>query len=238
MKLVIDSIEIPVKIIRSRRNSIRMSYKKGSHAILNIPQYLGEKAFQEAWDKLKEWLIQLYEKEPATFTPPERSVKDGQELTIMGTSFTIHFLKGNRENIFNAKKKDDQIYIEIPEKYVGDERAMSKVFPKIVNKLFLKSITQRVAEINAATLKVKVNKVSLRHNTSKWGSCSHTNNISLSTNLLLAPEHIINHVILHELAHVVHKDHSADFWNLVARHDKNWRENDAWLNRHGHNLNY
>ena len=225
-------------MIRSARSNIRMSYKNGSHAILNVPQYIDKQGLDTALEKLSEWLTKLYRKDPELFSPPKSSIGDGQTVMIMGQSYTLHYQSRDHEYMFRARKKEDQIYIEIPEKHLGNPDAMSKVFPLMVNKLFLKAITERVIQINQATLNVKINKVSLRHNKSKWGSCSHTNNISLSTNLLLAPDHIINHVILHELAHVVHKDHSDNFWRLVAQYDKNWRENDAWLNRHGRKLNY
>ena len=61
----------------------------------------------------------------------------------------------------------------------------------------------------------KYRKVSVRASKSRWGSCSANDNISLSIYLMMLPEHLIRYVILHELCHTRHKDHSAAFHALL-----------------------
>jgi len=61
----------------------------------------------------------------------------------------------------------------------------------------------------------KYNKLSLKNIKSRWGSCSRKNNINLSIHLMRLPDHLIDYVILHELIHTVHHNHSARFWNLL-----------------------
>ncbi len=75
-------------------------------------------------------------------------------------------------------------------------------------------LPQRLAEISAKT-KLKYNKVSLRATRSKWGSCSGENNISLSVYLMILPPHLIDFVIIHELCHTVHHNHSPKFHALL-----------------------
>jgi predicted metal-dependent hydrolase len=59
------------------------------------------------------------------------------------------------------------------------------------------------------------NRVSIRDTKTRWGSCSGTNNINLSLHLMKLPLHLIDYVILHELAHTIHKNHSRDFWEYL-----------------------
>ena len=63
----------------------------------------------------------------------------------------------------------------------------------------------------------KYGRVTIRASRSKWGSCSGENNISLSLFLMALPEHLRDYVIIHELCHTVHHNHSASFHSLVDR---------------------
>ena len=61
----------------------------------------------------------------------------------------------------------------------------------------------------------KFNKLALKNIKSRWGSCSRKNNINLSIHLMRLPEYLINYVILHELVHTVHHNHSDRFWTML-----------------------
>jgi predicted metal-dependent hydrolase len=61
------------------------------------------------------------------------------------------------------------------------------------------------------------NKVVIKNNKSRWGSCSQHNNINLSLYLMRLPDHLIDYILLHELAHTVHKDHGRRFWEKLEK---------------------
>ena len=58
-------------------------------------------------------------------------------------------------------------------------------------------------------------KVFVKNLKSRWGSCSHVNNINLNIHLMRLPDHLIDYVILHELVHTVHKNHGKMFWKML-----------------------
>ena len=74
----------------------------------------------------------------------------------------------------------------------------------------------RIGRLSEAT-GLKCEKLSIRASRTKWGSCSGRNHISLSLFLMTLPEHLRDYVIVHELCHTVHHDHSPRFHALVDR---------------------
>lgn len=73
------------------------------------------------------------------------------------------------------------------------------------------------------------NKCRLTHANTRWGSCSSNRTISLNIGLMKVPEILRDYVIIHELAHLNHMNHSKTFWAEVGRHDKNYKMHEKKL---------
>ena len=76
----------------------------------------------------------------------------------------------------------------------------------------------------------------IRGQRTRWASCSSRGRMSFNWRLLLAPERILQYVVWHEVCHLQVLDHSPRFWALLGRHWPDWREDRAWLARHGATL--
>ena len=84
-------------------------------------------------------------------------------------------------------------------------------------------LTRRVA-FYAPKLGVQPTGLRINGAKGRWGSCSGKNSLNFSWRLMLAPEHCVNYVVVHELCHILHHDHSAAFWREVERFFPDWRE--------------
>lgn len=119
----------------------------------------------------------------------------------------LEFLESRREWILAAKSKFASQ--ATPPRLTDDEidalRKTAKVF-----------LPQRVAEL-AARYGFQYGKVTIRAARTKWGSCTAQGNISLSLYLMTLPAHLRDYVIIHELCHTVHHNHSEQFHALVDK---------------------
>lgn len=93
-------------------------------------------------------------------------------------------------------------------------------------------IEQRVEEY-AAELGVKPKRVTIRDTSSRWGSCSSTRSLSFSWRLVLAPPHVLDYVVAHEVAHLRELNHSSRFWRLVDLLVPNVSGSVKWLSDNG-----
>lgn len=99
----------------------------------------------------------------------------------------------------------------------------------------LQIISSRVrvyaAQMQLIPAAIKVNRARRR-----WGSCSHRGSLNFSYRLMFAPLAVLDYVVVHELAHMRHLNHSQAFWNCVAAVMPEFRQHHRWLREHGHRL--
>ena len=86
-------------------------------------------------------------------------------------------------------------------------------------------------ETVAARCKLPFKRVSFRFQRTLWGSCSAKHEISLNCKLLFLPRALVDYVLIHELCHTKHFNHSKSFWTLVAKFDSNYRQHERELRR-------
>lgn len=114
----------------------------------------------------------------------------------------------NLEKIRAAEKKAKPIQLQ---------------FENFNNNEIKRALIQRL-EYLSSTYNIPYNKVTIRNQKTRWGSCSGNNNISLNIKLMLLPDELRDYVIMHELVHTRIKNHSKEFWkelDYYFPHSKN-----------------
>ena len=87
-------------------------------------------------------------------------------------------------------------------------------------------------------LELRYSSLKIRPYKSRWGSCSAQGRISLNTLLAMAPQAVLDYVMIHELCHLRHLNHSKAYWALVEQHCPDARELRRWLRQHGSALRF
>ena len=89
---------------------------------------------------------------------------------------------------------------------------------------------------HASAVGKRIARITIRDARSRWGSCSASGRLSFSWRIVMAPPEVIDYLAAHEVAHLVHLDHSGKFWDLVATLCPGHAAARAWLKRHGASL--
>ena len=129
----------------------------------------------------------------------------------------LNLRKGDRKNI-SVRISKGKINVVYPTQLNSNSKDVQTAIRKGIEralKIEAKQYLPDKIKILAAKFGFRYNRLSLKNIKSRWGSCSRKNNINLSIHLMQLPEHLIDYVILHELAHIVHHNHSTRFWNLL-----------------------
>ncbi len=153
--------------------------------------------------------------------PPPDSWPHGHPFLFRGETVRIEFNAAD-----GVVRFADQI---IPHR--GDGADLRPPVERRMRMIATRELPPRVREL-AAQHGSSVIHVSVRAQRSRWGSCSRSGTISLNWRLVQAPPSVRDYVIVHELMHVRHMNHSDRFWAEVARAFPPWREAEAWLKKH------
>ena len=105
-------------------------------------------------------------------------------------------------------------------------------------KYYAKSVLLDRVDYFANLMNLHPRKVSFRKAKTRWGSCSSVNNISLNIGLLMLSNEFSDYVIVHELAHIKHKNHSKEFWKLVEKYYPNYARAKEELKKYSLLLNF
>src|SRR6195952_5064092 len=95
---------------------------------------------------------------------------------------------------------------------------------------------KKAAQFYAYALGVKVKRISIRDQSSRWGSCPSAGSLSFSWRLILAPPFVLDYLAAHEVAHLVEMNHSPRFWKVVGRICTHVERAKTWLDTHGNDL--
>ena len=114
----------------------------------------------------------------------------------------------NEGDVLSIRGKEIPVVVQLGEK--GVEDAMWRILLKEGQNYLPDRISELAGTYNLIYSEVKVRKMKTR-----WGSCTSRNSINLNSWLMMLPDHLMDYVILHELVHTIHKDHSKKFWNTL-----------------------
>jgi len=166
----------------------------------------------------KEWILKSIQK-----VKPKHKFDfiTGGKIPFLGILYPIYFQIDNNikyvkfifeNNTFIIKHNQNAIYDDFLD---GLEKFYKYNAKKIINPIFDKLILKT---------ELKPSKIGYRKAKTRWGSCSRDNSISINYMLLQFSEDIIEYVVLHELCHIIHKNHSKKFWDLVAFYMPNYKQ--------------
>lgn len=151
---------------------------------------------------------------------PESSYSDGQQI---GKSHTLIVQRGPK---VAATRSKQHVVVTLPEgKTLADPDVIRKVRDASILALRLesKSYLPKRLQFVATQHGFRYSKVRFSHASSRWGSCSSNGTISLNIALMKLPFELIDYVIIHELAHTIHMNHSQEFWALVEKGDPQYK---------------
>jgi predicted metal-dependent hydrolase len=209
---------------QARRYTLRI-HAASREVVLTMPPRGSVKQAREFAQKNGAWIAARLRR-----LPDAMPFAHGTLLPLRGVSHRIDHRKNTRGTVWIETGAD------MPLLCVAGEPTH---LPRRVRD-FLKREAKRDLQTASGTaaraLGVTIKRVSVRDQSSRWGSCSSTGVLSYSWRLILAPSFVLDYLAMHEVAHLVEMNHSRRFWRLVEKICPDMGRAKAWLDAHGADL--
>ena len=214
----------PNKIIRSKRKTLSLTINENAELIIRAPKRLSIEKIQDFINEKENWINRkkrLIENQIKDVT------SNHNKLLYLGNLFPINLEQNASKELF----------------FTGEEFIANSIEPDSLSLSIKKWYKNKFKEIALPRVayfankhNLMVNQVRIKNQKTMWGSCSSKNNINLNYLLLMAPMGVIDYVIVHELVHTIHRNHSTDFWDSVESIMPEFQEHKRWLKKNGFKL--
>lgn len=238
--VLVKDIPVPVHIFVERRTGSRISLGKEKINV-RLSNTLSGKEKNETIRQFLLWAQKQIAQKKLYQQKEKLIYEEGDSIIIFGEQWILTFPENPGKRATIHFRHDQVIEIRLPVKTQSLEHRqelIQKLLAKGGQTYYLPKVQERVLELNKTTFNKPLHLIRLRYMISRWGSCSTTGNISLSSRLLLAPMWVFDYVVVHELAHRIEMNHSARFWRLVSQAMPEYKNAEKWLRKHGANCDY
>ncbi len=209
-----------------RAKHLKISVEADGSVIVSSPPGTSIKRIEKLVQEKKAWIVQQQENiSQRSFVP----VTD-QQLWLFGQKFKIT-PQPTQNKKGRILKKSNEIILNYSPEIIADQQSITDKLNQYLKKTaraYLEPRTQHLSH----KLGVKYKRLFLREQKTRWGSCSGKNNLNFNWRLVHFEPAVIDYVIIHELAHLKHRNHSKKFWELVSQFSPEYQLHRRWLKSH------
>lgn len=207
---------IEYEVVKSRIKNVYIHVRDGK-VIVKAPIRIKDKDIENVVEEKKKWIFEKLE------NLHKEEYKQGSKVLLLGKEYPlkIKFVKQNTSNIYIENGK---MVAEISKK---DKKEYTKKIEELLDDVYMKVAEKEVdmaMQIVTRIVGIKPNKYRIRKLKTAWGTCTSNRNITINSSLMKYDRSVIQYVVLHEICHLKYMNHSDEFWNMVEKYMKNYKE--------------
>lgn len=209
---------------QARRLRLEISQRTG--LIVTVPHSYPHRRLPALLESKGQWILrQLNKFSRMQSLPPPKQLEAGDTVPYLGRELTLVKQESRHGGVF---RQGDRLIISAD--LFGNgllEKALEQWY-RTEAAVLLAGIADRLS----SRIGIGYHRIAIRGQKTRWASCSRGRNLSFNWKLIMAPEPVIEYVVIHELLHLKEMNHSEKFWELVTRYCPAWKQHKKWLKQH------
>lgn len=222
--------DISYQVVRSRRATADIVIERDGRVLVRAPQKIPDERIEDMVASKRYWIYKnLAEWRDLNATRVLREYRNGEGFLYLGRSYRLLLVADQPEPLL---LKDGRFCLRRDLVDEGEIPAAKSAFRDYYIARGLERIRSRVHYF-APKVGVRSTRIAVRELGHRWASYSPAGNLAFHWKCMMAPQTIIDYIVVHELCHFHHLDHTKAFWNEVDKVMPNYRERKEWLKRNG-----
>lgn len=226
----VEVLGLRVEVLRSVRRTAGL-HIVGNDLQVRVPEHLADQRVAEILKQKRPW-IRSKVAELKRLTPHRsKELVSGESFPYLGRNYRLKIQEGHQVGVCLS---GGYLKATVRPTEKGEHRTLR--IQQYLQNWYRSRALERLQEKTyryAQQIGVSPAGVSVRNFKSRWGSCDKQGQVVFNWNIIKAPHAIADYVVVHELCHLIHPNHSKDFWQLVGRHDTSYPEHRQWLKEKG-----
>lgn len=229
----IDGNGFIAEVIRSsRRKSADVRVQDGTVSLV-VPDDLSTHRIQMLLEQKRQWILDKIALHREAMPVQSREFISGECFPYLGRNYRLKVMRGPYEPV---KLLQGRLVVTVPKGNEQPHMIRNALVRWYMHQAKLKLIDK--THRYTAVVGTEAVGVGVKTFKSRWGSCSAKGRIDYNWKIILAPNRMVDYVVVHELCHLVHHDHSPKFWREVERILPDYQECKAWLKTHSTSLDF
>lgn len=212
-----------ISIKRTNRLKTVSLKVKNQEVVLSVPKFVTDSEIDNIIERKINWIRNKLAIEKTNSFNIKRKYENGEKFLYFGSEYSLKIKYSNSDNVY----LDNNIMIV---EVKNNSKAVH--IRNILNNWYIaesKKYLIKTTNYYEVLIGVSVNKLIFGKYKSKWGSCNSKKTISYDWRIIMAPLEVIHYLIIHELCHIKHLNHSNDFWKTVEKYMANYKLQKKWL---------
>lgn len=225
--------DIRYEVVRSRRRTADIIIERDGSVLVRAPEQTTDQRIEDLVEAKRAWIYRtLAEWRDLNATKVLREYKAGEGFLYLGRSYRLSLVAEQSEPLL---LKNGRFHLRRDLVDEGETKAAKNAFRNYYIQRGHAKIPPRVVYF-APKVGVEPAAIEIRDLGNHWASCSPQGRLNFHWKTMMAPQTIIDYIIVHELCHLHYRDHTDAFWNEVDKVMPEYRERKEWLRRNGAGL--
>lgn len=225
---------INYKVIKSKRKTISIIIHPTKEVIVRAPKQISSDQIRNIVESKGDWIVKKLSDMPDVIIPVEKDYTEGDKILYRGKEYIIKVIKAVGTSRSSIVLRDKEIVVA---RKANEKKRVQELLLEWYKDNARSLVKERIAYYMPQINK-PIGTIRIKNQRRRWGSCSSKGNLNFNWKIVMMPDDMLDYIIVHELCHLKHLNHSKLFWESVKKILPDYKVREQWIKENTSKLDF